>query len=313
MRFFKMGATILLALFLGSVPLQAAVDSQLSAVPGDLAWHVDGAAKTLSWDADYDWWYGCSPTSTGMLLAYYDVKGYGGLSYSNLVPGADAEESTFGTSVYAANAMIASSGHIDDFYSAGYGGSGDDDYAGRAFDCLADFMGTSQDSAGNSNGGTTFYYYTSGAAISWADIETYGIQSTSGMYGILEYLEYAGYTVESLYNQYIDSLGLTYGFTFDQYKAEIDAGRGVLIHVQGHTMYGYGYDEDTGEILLHDTWTESDSLRMVWGGTYSGLQMFGVTVVELAGGDAVPEPASLVVWALLGSLAIGRRRRRRRR
>ena len=39
----------------------------------------------------YVWWYGCAPTSAGMMMGYYDQKGYGGLSYGNLVSGGTAE------------------------------------------------------------------------------------------------------------------------------------------------------------------------------------------------------------------------------
>ena len=39
---------------------------------------------------NYEWWYGCSPTSTGMMMGYYDRNGYRGVSYANLVPGAVA-------------------------------------------------------------------------------------------------------------------------------------------------------------------------------------------------------------------------------
>ena len=324
MRFFKAAAFAFLALFVGPVAVQAAVDSELSGVSGVLAWSVEGALETeaLLGATDYDWWYGCSPTSTGMLLAYYDRNGYEGLSYSNLLSGATAEQSTFGNTSAAVNAMIASSGHIEDFYggdtsggSVTYGTSGDDTYVDRIFDCLADFMGTSQDSVKNSNGSTTFYYYNTGAAITYEDIVTEGVVNKSGMYGIYEYVQYAGYTVDTLYNQLITLDDDTLGFSFYDYMAEIDAGRGVLIHVTGHTMYGYGYiydaENEVYQVLFHDTWFEGEH-TMDWGGDYYGLSMLLVTVLELSGGDAVPEPTSLVVWALLGGLTIGYRRRRRR-
>lgn len=44
---------------------------------------------------DYQWWYGCSPTAAGMLMGYYDINGYAGETYDNLIPGAVAERSTF--------------------------------------------------------------------------------------------------------------------------------------------------------------------------------------------------------------------------
>jgi len=73
--------------------------------------------------------------------------------------------------------------------------------------------------------------------------------------GMSEYFDYAGYGSENPYNfnfftQMTDNLGFTYGFTFDDYVAEIDAGRVVMIHVEGHSMFGYGYDLDGNIVYL---------------------------------------------------------------
>ena len=262
---------------------------------------------------DYKWYYGCSPTSAGMLMGYYDRNGYDGLRYDNLVPGGVAESTTFpatGPGHLAGNA-IASPGHIADFW-VGYGQSGNDPLAsGRTipddFNCLADFMGTSQDNLDtdgydNSDGGTSFWNYTDGSQLSYTAIESlgYNYYNTSGMYGIYEYVTYAGYDVASLYNQdtyngYQDGSG----FTFDDAKAEIDAGRPFLVHVVGHSMFGYGYDDPTNTLYVHDTWGEGQH-SMIWdatptysGGGYSNLALQSVTVMELTGG-AVPEPSTLV-------------------
>jgi len=254
-------------------------------------------------------------------MGHYDITGYNGLDYSNLVPGGTAELSSFGGSTSPlANAAIASSGHTADFYT-GYGNSGDDPLAsGRTipddFNCLADFMGTSQDSCGNVDGGTTFYHFIDGSKLYAEDAVGYGIDGNSGMYGILEYVEYAGYGIPDygIFNQYIDAQGLTYGFTFAEYMAEIDAGRPVMIHVVDHSMFGYGYDAATTEVILHDTWNGSEH-RMTWGGSYSGLDHLGVTVMELTGGDfvVIPEPASLAVWSLLCMVGFSYSRRRKGR
>jgi len=82
--------------------------------------------------------------------------------------------------------------------------------------------------------------------------------------------------------------GNTKGFTFAQYKQEIDAGRPVLIQVNGHTMLGYGYDDLSSVVYLHDTWDYSDH-TMVWGTSYAGLSHYGVCVVKLE-----PSTAGLV-------------------
>ncbi|GAH42357.1 unnamed protein product, partial [marine sediment metagenome] len=79
----------------------------------------------------------------------------------------------------------------------------------------------------------------------------------------------------------------TQGFTFNDFMAEIDAGRPVLIQVAGHSMLGYGYNTTGNIVYIHDTWDYSDH-QMTWGGTYSELELqhYGVTVLQLA--PAVP-------------------------
>ncbi len=305
MKFCKIGLVVLLCL------VGMAIQAQ-----GDVIGYRDQGAGSLPLaQPDYDWWYGCSPTSAGMLVGNYDRNGYGGLTYDDLVPGGTAEPDTFVSSTGLANNAIASSGHIADFWT-GYGNSGDDPNpaTNRSFDCLADFMGTSQDSGSNVDGGTTFYYYTNGARLTYSAISGMGIKSDDGMYGMGEYVEYAGYGVDgtNTFTQLTDNLGLAYGFSLADFQNEIDAGRGVMLHVTGHSMYGYGYD-DLGNVLLHDTWTLGQK-TMAWGGAYSGLDMWGVTVLELTGGDdAVPEPASMIIWAMIGGLGVGVSSRRRRR
>lgn len=293
----------------------AAGSAQAGLTVDDLVASVDGGA--LSGVGDYEWWYGCSPTSAGMMMSYYDTIGYDGLCYDNLIAGT-AASSTYGVTGTSAQAAIASNGHIADFYSGGYLATGDDVDSGRSFDCLADFMGTSQDSVSNSNGETTFYNYTDGSRLYAGDLASYGASyaNRSGMVGLWEYLDYCGYgdgvlDTEMIYNQYIDTLGLNYGFSWEDYLAEIDAGRVVMIHVSGHTMLGYGYDELTGEILLHDTWTQGQQ-RMAWGGEYDGLAQFSVTVFEPTGGTlcAVPVPGAFVL-ASIGVAFVTRRRKLR--
>ena len=93
-------------------------------IPG-LSYYKAGNPTTLA-GSDYAWWYGCSPTSAGMMMGYYDRKGYGGLSYANLLPGAVAEQQTYGKPGALVNNIIASPGHVTDFYSGGYVASGDD-------------------------------------------------------------------------------------------------------------------------------------------------------------------------------------------
>jgi hypothetical protein len=240
-----------------------------------------------------------------MLLGWYDRNGY-----SNLVPGGTAELNSFGNPGALVNSIIASSGHIHDFYGGlsplgGVNISGDD-ISGplHSFDSLADFMGTSQDAYGNVNGSTKLYFYNDNSPLSASELYSYGpsYYNSDGMYGIGEYINYAGYAVATLYSQYIAGYGgNSAGFTYDQYKAEIDAGRGVLIHVDNHTMYGYGYIDGTDTIEVYDTWGPDGQNpgTMAWGGSYGSRAQYGVTVLELV---PVPEPATMILLCLGGLL-----------
>ena len=277
--------------------LVQSVARQATALPGAA---VSGAIP------DYQWWYGCSPTAAGMLMGYYDINGYGGETYRNLVPGAVAESSSFpsveGDWDYNVQHIIASKRHVSDFYDGGYLASGDDVFGAPTgpLDSLADFMGTSQDAYGNVNGATAIWFFTDGSRLTVADLYNTGdpnIYQNSGAYGIYEFLRWAGYgdssppAVDYIYNQYVDTLGLPYGFSLANYQAEINAGRVVLIHIVNHTMLGYGYDSQTGELLIHDTVSPGEH-RMYWGGTYYGYQLVGVSVVNLSGIPGDPEIAS---------------------
>jgi hypothetical protein len=269
---------------------------------------------------DYGWWYGCTPTSAGMAMGYYDWHGY-----DNLVPSVVAAAYTpYGAAAgdavgQATQAMIASPGHITDFYSGalplvGVGWSGDDlPKPWHDFNCLADFMGTSQDLYASSNGSTWIYYYTDGSRLHYDEMPGLGIKDKDGMYGVYEYLSYSGYASEVLdiYTQLTDNQGATFGFTLADYMAEIDAGRVVLIQVTGHTMLGFGYDPaNPSTIFIDDTWG-AGTQSMTWGSYYGPRTMWGVSVIQLEEmGAIIPEPGtvSLVAMALVGLLAYRRRR-----
>ncbi len=290
-----------------------------------------------------DWWYGCVPTSVGIMMAYYDTNGYNGHSYDRLIPGGRA---TPGVGDYPNSKLlrdvIASEGHQRDFYSAdiyGYndGGDGyldendvwhmqnfglrnDDLPTSRPFDCLADFMGTSQESSNCMNGDTPIYfngtgerfYYTGGIL----DVPHYG-QVIDMVYGTNAYVEYCGYSIAWAYTQNTDvhclanNTGET-GFTFDDYCAEIDAGRPMILNLYNpeyeHAIAAVGYDRTTESIYYYNTW-DGDIHTLAWTGTLRDMTIDGVYAMELA---PVPEPAALGLAAGLGSLLFSLQVRRRK-
>jgi uncharacterized repeat protein (TIGR01451 family) len=136
----------------------------------------------------------------------------------------------------------------------------------------------------NTDGGTIFVFNTSGAETYATDLEASGPPySYDGGVGVKQFYESRGYVVTTAYNQYIKGQGSnpSLGYTYDQYKAEIDAGRPVMTHVEGHTMVGVGYDDSSSDLMyIHDTWDYSTH-TMIWGSTYSGMQHEGVTIVQL--------------------------------
>ncbi len=89
-----------------------------------------------------------------------------------------------------------------------------------------------------------------------------------GTLGRKLFYEARGYTVTDCYNQKTDNM-ITGGFSFAQFKAEIDAGRPVMLNLEGHTIVGVGYDDSSNTVYIHDTWDYMQSHHDLGG------QLFG--------------------------------------
>ncbi len=268
----------------------------------------------------FTWCFGCSATSAAMIAGYYDRHGYPdmytGPTNGGVMPlNNDAYWSTWvdaGGDTRNRCPLSATQngldgrvirGHVDDYWIE-YGNTGPDPFVTNGWtehshgDCTADFMGTNQASAPmeNSDGGTTFWNYANGQKLTAQALYDAGpsYSGDSGLCGLKEFYESRGYTVVEAYNQYIypyaDNIQ---GFTYQQYKDEIDAGRPVLFHVEGHTMVGRGYDDTSGNLMyIHDTWDHSQH-SMTWGGTYAGMQHYAVTIVKLEETETPPAAPTL--------------------
>lgn len=232
---------------------------------------------------DYAWQYGCVPTSATMLVAYYAYNGYNGLSYSNLIPGGTPPLNDY-----------ANPSSMDSYINT-----------------MATDMGTSKGSPppGNTGtGGTYLYYFVNGNPFTARNAIKDGYQGNSGEYGLYEYVTNAGYkiTTADVFTQLIQGyvsdvnghqVTATHGFTFAEFEAQIALDMPVLIDVTGHMMLGYGYSVSNGvdTVYVYNTWNSGGG-TMTWGGSYDGLQMWGITDLLIAGGSSpVPIPATMIL------------------
>jgi hypothetical protein len=198
---------------------------------GDLAPEVQ---VVLSGVPAYLWYNGCGPTAAGMVIGYWDGNGF-----PDLVPG-DA-----GTQTAAVNNMMSSSGNYDDYCLPLDYPSGPllDDKSMPPFgdehpdDCVADLMKTSQSYYGNYWGWSWY-----------SDVEM-ALQGYVSMVAP----HYTATVVNQLWGT----------FTWNSFRAEIDAGRPVvfLVDTDGDggtdhfvTAYGYRDDGGTNQYACRDTW-----------------------------------------------------------
>jgi len=263
------------------------------------------ATNTLTVPA-YEWVFGCSAVSGSMIAAYYDRNGfpniYTGPTGGGVMPLTEVG-TTWGTwsdgsTTYPNNPLIASHnglegrtsrGSIDDYWIQ-YQSTANDPYVGHWSQhtwgtAIGDYMKTSQSAYDNTDGSTTFWSYNSASLLTCEAMEslsaggTFHISDVDGTYGRKLFYEARGYTVTDCYNQKTDNK-YSGGFSFAQFKAEIDAGRPVFLNLAGHSIVGVGYDDSGNTVYVHDTWDHSNH-TMTWGGSYSGMELLTVSMVKI--------------------------------
>lgn len=247
----------------------------------------------------FKWVFGCSAVSAAMIAGYYDRNAfpniYTGPTDGGVIP--LTEDSSWGTwtdiagATYPNDPLIASHqgldgrgtfGSIDDYWVSYLSNSKDPYITGNWpqhtwGDAIGDYMKTSQSYYGNVDGSTTFYLYNSAIPLPCAAMGSNADED--GTYGRKLFYEARGYTVTDCYTQMTDNKHAG-GFSFAQYKAEIDAGRPVLLNLEGHSIVGVGYDDSSNTVYIHDTWDNNDH-TMTWGGSYSGMALWGVSIVNI--------------------------------
>lgn len=242
-----------------------------------------------------EYMYGCTPTAVAMILGYYDLYGYRGTDLPNMIEG-DVDSKSRGTdgNAYNMNAFDTALGRAtatESFVSRFHARDGKETtpkqeltYAFKSdnrtldtdvWDCIADYLGTGQFWRGNENLSTTVTYgsleelYENDCEIEIKDgstKRTVRYVDTSMLHGLNLYVQSRGYALDGEITgcYLVDVVGGS--FTFADYMREIDAGRPVMISVQGHSMAGYGYNEETQEIIFDDCYVSGR--RMKWNGTY---------------------------------------------
>ena len=200
---------------------------------------IKGLSYTISGVPEYFWRYGCSPTAAGMIIGWWDAQ----TGCGNLFDGSAA--TWWGDATQGTQMMVASQGHIDAGHLLGFTyGS----YQNHLANCLADFLHTQNSSTDRNNIGPGLVDF-----CAWAGPSPYKNVGYS-----------ATYTTNWEFN----------GWTYDEYCAEIDAGRPVHLGLSsaagGHSVVGMGYDRTDGKqnYLCWTTWPGSWSGRVAsWGWT----------------------------------------------
>jgi len=204
----------------------------------------------------YTWWHGCSPTSAGMVVGYWDARGWGELIsgdndwQTNRAAVREAIASVGDGDGTTGNPGTPGTGHVGDY--ALYDGVDDyghaephedlsdiDPDAAHPDDCLADFMRTSRSAYGLTHGATY---------VSRIDN------------GLADYAALRGYDLTADYRGYHASTA------WGHLTGEIRAARPAVMQVDSdgngrvdHSVCAVGYRDDRGyqEYACLDTWGTS--------------------------------------------------------
>jgi hypothetical protein len=266
----------------------------------------------------FNWVFGCSAVSGAMVAGYYDRSGwpniYVGPTNGGVMPLNNSSWPTWsdGSRTYPNCPLIASKNGVDgrtsrgsiDDYWVQYGSATSDPYLRNGWTphtwgaAIGDYMKTSQSAFDNTDGSTTFYNYTSSSSRLTCDVMA-AQNLPDGTLGRKLFYQARGYTVTDCYNQKTDNT-ISGGFSFAQFKAEIDAGRPVFLNLEGHSVVGVGYDDATNLVYIHDTW-DYHNHTMTWGASYSGMGLMSVSIVNLSAANAPNPPSGLTATGVSAS------------
>lgn len=267
---------------------------------------VVGKDVKISGVPAFTWSYGSSNTAGAMIAGYYDRVGfpnmYAGPTNGGCMPLTNASWGNNECPLSATKMGLdgrTTRGHVDDYFVSDLS-KGPDPYVMKSLvehtigQCTGDYMKTSKWFPGsasivgtdiNQDGSAFFGLDITGERMTASMLVALNIDQYDAGYGLKLFFESRGYKVATMYNQYIAPFKAA-GFTYLQYKAEIDAGRPVMLHLSSHDVVGIGYNGTTNEIIFHDPSRNPIEQRMTWGGTYNTVYTHNaVTVVTLT--DAI--------------------------
>lgn len=258
---------------------------------------------------DYDWWAGCFGTASGNLMGFWDRHGFPDF-YTGPTGGGVAPLSSSGSNSGISSMWVSQGGvdgrpahqygHLDDYYIF-YESTDPDPYlsAGRAEhspDCIGDFIGLNQWKWSNMNqecdgnlDGYCFTYWDSNGLrrTNYVPSAEAGLPAIDLPSGLRAWAQYRGYgsMVFSQLTDFNPDTPQGMGFTFNDLKAEIDAGYPVLICLQRHGeksrpmggllrvnpdlhgMLAYGYyiaENGLPMVRYRTSWASGDNRLRVW-------------------------------------------------
>jgi hypothetical protein len=273
---------------------------------------------------DYSWYAACFATACGNLMGYWDRHGlsdfYTGPTAGGVAPlsssGANSGIRALSTSKAGLDGRPSiRPGHIDDYY-VDYDRTDPDPYiaAHRAehnADCIGDFIGLNQqrwtnmnnECDGNIDGYSFVYWEKKGTRrINFTPVAPDGTPALDMQSGLRAWTRYRGYEADT-FTQLTDfnpTVAVGQGFSFQNLKAEIDAGYPVLLFLQNfstyskargamlranpdiHGMLAYGYAEypDMGIrwVYYRTSWASGDGTHHQWdnGVWEAGMPVRGV-------------------------------------
>ena len=256
---------------------------------------------------DYSWDAGCFGTATGNLMGYWDRHGFPNF-YTGPTGGGVAPLNSDGAnqgirSLWASRAGLdgrpaTQPGHMDDYWVT-YESTAPDPYtvAGRAEhtpDCTGDFFGLNQNKWDDLNGecsgnidGFSFVFWDAAGEKRFSDLSELGRTAPDIPSGLRAWTQFRGSQADT-FSQLVDfhpNVPAGHGFTFEDLKAEIDAGYPVLLFLQEpaplyrslpgmdranpniHGMLAYGYrvdDEGVQRVRYRTSWASGDANLAQW-------------------------------------------------